>query len=88
MVLFRGCGPSGELSWWGIVLGIVVLVGNGWAFFLSGGELSSWGVVQRMQMHGDASVINETSLDRVCSVCDGLTFQSLKACEKLVMKCN
>ena len=36
---------SGELSWWGIVLGIVVLVGNGWALFLSGGELSSWGVV-------------------------------------------
>ena len=38
-------GPSGELPWWGIVLGIVVLVGNGWALFLSGGELSSWGVV-------------------------------------------
>ena len=45
VVLFRGSGPSGELSWWGIVLGIVVLVGNGWALFLSGGELSSWGVV-------------------------------------------
>ena len=46
MVLFRGSGPSGKLSWWGIiVLGIVVLVGNGWALFLSGGELSSWGVV-------------------------------------------
>ena len=45
MVLFRGSGPSGELSWWGIVLGIVVLVCNGWALFLSGGELSSWGVV-------------------------------------------
>ena len=30
---------------WGIVLGIVVLVGNGWALFLSGGEMSSWGVV-------------------------------------------
>ena len=44
-VLFCGSGPSGELSWWGIVLGIVVLVGNGWALFLSGGELSSWGVV-------------------------------------------
>ena len=29
----------------GIVLGIVVLVGNGWALYLSGGELSSWGVV-------------------------------------------
>ena len=56
----RDCGPGGqwlgfifsvvvvlvgELSWWGIVLGIVVLVGNGWALFLSGGELSSWGVV-------------------------------------------
>ena len=27
-------------------IGIVVLVGNGWALFLSGGELSSWGVVQ------------------------------------------
>ena len=26
VVLFRGSGPSGELSWWGIVLGIVVLV--------------------------------------------------------------
>ena len=37
--------PVGELSWWGIVLGIVVQVGNGWALFLSGGELSSWGVV-------------------------------------------
>ena len=46
VVLFRGSGPSGELSWWGIVvLGIVVLVGNGWALFLSGGELFSWGVV-------------------------------------------
>ena len=45
MVLFCGSGPSGELSWWGIDLGIVVLVGNGWALFLSGGELSSWGVV-------------------------------------------
>ena len=45
VVLFHGSGPSGELSWWGIVLGIVVLVGNGWALFLSGGELSSWGVV-------------------------------------------
>ena len=45
VVLFRGSGPSGELSWWGIVLGIVVLVGNGWGIFLSGGELSSWGVV-------------------------------------------
>ena len=45
VVLFRGSGPSGELSWWGIVLGILVLVGNGWALFLSGGELSSWGVV-------------------------------------------
>ena len=45
VVLFCGSGPSGELSQWGIVLGIVVLVGNGWALFLSGGELSSWGVV-------------------------------------------
>ena len=33
VVSFRGSGPSGELSWWGIVLGIVVLVGNGWALF-------------------------------------------------------
>ena len=45
VVLFRGSAPSGELSWWGKVLWIVVLVGNGWALFLSGGELSSWGVV-------------------------------------------
>ena len=52
MVLFHGSGPSGELSWWGIVLGIVVLVGNGWALFLSGGELSSWGVVlEPMYIH-------------------------------------
>ena len=46
----RDCGPGGQwlgfiFIWWGIVLGIVVLVGNGWALFLSGGELSSWGVV-------------------------------------------
>ena len=34
VVLVGGC-PGGEL-----VLGIVVLVGNGWAIFLSGGELS------------------------------------------------
>ena len=34
---FLFCG-SGSL--WGIVLGIVVPVGNGWALFLSGGELS------------------------------------------------
>ena len=40
MVLFCRSGPSGELSWWGIVLGIVVPVGNGWALFLSSGELS------------------------------------------------
>ena len=40
-------GPSGELSWWGIILGIVVPVGNGLAFFfffgggiVLGGELS------------------------------------------------
>ena len=26
--LFGGNGPSGELSWWGILLGIVFLVGN------------------------------------------------------------
>ena len=49
VVLFRWQnGPqSGELSCWGIVLWITtqVLVGNGWALFLSGGELSSWGVV-------------------------------------------
>ena len=42
-----GSGPSGELSWWGIVLGIVVLVGNGWALFLSGGELSLVGSCPR-----------------------------------------
>ena len=28
----------GELSWWGIVLGIVVLVDNSWALFSSGGS--------------------------------------------------
>ena len=33
VVLFRGSGSSGELSWWGIVLGIVVPVGNGLALF-------------------------------------------------------
>ena len=42
--LFRGSGPSGGPSG-GIVLGIVFLVGNGWALFLSGGESSSWGGV-------------------------------------------
>ena len=51
VVLFRGSGPSEELSWWGIVLGIVVPVGNGWALFLSGGELSSWGVVLEPSHH-------------------------------------
>ena len=35
-----GFGPSGELSWWGIVLGIVVLVDNGWALFFIW-----WGIV-------------------------------------------
>ena len=40
LVLFCGSGPSGELSWWGIVLGIVVLVSNGWALFLSSREMS------------------------------------------------
>ena len=40
VALFRGSGPSGELSWWGIILGIVVPVGIGWALFLSSGELS------------------------------------------------
>ena len=46
MVLFCGSGPSGELPWWGIVLGIMVLVGNvlglifiRWGIVL-GGELS------------------------------------------------
>ena len=27
------------------IIGIVVLMGNSWALFLSGGELSRWGVV-------------------------------------------
>ena len=40
VVLFRGSGPSGELSWWEIVLGIMVPVGNCWGLFSSGGELS------------------------------------------------
>ena len=40
MVLLCGSGPSGELSWWGIVLGIVVPVGNGLALLLSDGKLS------------------------------------------------
>ena len=31
---------SGELSSWGVVVGVVVLVGNGLALFVSGGELS------------------------------------------------
>ena len=47
MVLFCGNGPSGELSWWGILVGIVVPVGNGWALFLSGGELSLVGSCPR-----------------------------------------
>ena len=41
----------GELSWWGIVLGIVVTVGNGWALFLSGGELSLVGSRPRTLFH-------------------------------------
>ena len=68
MVLFRGSGPSGELSWWGLVLGIVVLVGNGWALFLSGGELSSWGVVQNL-------------LDSYCISCKSLV--KLQECTKM-----
>ena len=39
VVLFRGSVPSGELFWWGIVIGIMFPVGNGWDLFLSGGEL-------------------------------------------------
>ena len=42
VVLCCGSGPSGELSWWGMVP-----VGNGWALFLSGGELSLVGSCPR-----------------------------------------
>ena len=35
------------LVWWGVVLGIVVLVGNSWALFLSGGESSPVGSCPR-----------------------------------------
>ena len=47
VLLFCGSGPRGELSWWGILLGIVVPVGNGWASFLSDGELSLVGSCPR-----------------------------------------
>ena len=47
MVLFRGSGPGGQLSWWEKVLGIVVPVGNGWALYLSSGELSLVGSCPR-----------------------------------------
>ena len=47
VVLFHSSGPSGELSWWGIVLGIVVPVDNGWALFFFGGELSLVGSCPR-----------------------------------------
>ena len=59
VVLFRGRDPSGELSWWGIILGIVVPVGNGWALYLSGRELSlvHWKVVLKpCGSHGTTSV--------------------------------
>ena len=59
VVLFCGSGPSGELSWWGIVLGIVVLVGNSprdcgsggqWLgfIFIWWGIMSSWRGLWRM----------------------------------------
>ena len=38
---------SGLVIWWGVVLGIVVLVGNSWALFLSCGELSPVGSCPR-----------------------------------------
>ena len=34
-------------SWWGVVLGKVVVVGNSWALFLLGGELSPVGSCPR-----------------------------------------
>ena len=39
--------PSGELSWWGIVLVRIVLVGN-----CPSGELSWWGIVLVGNCHG------------------------------------
>ena len=46
IVVLVGSCLGGEQSW-----GIVVLVGNGLALFLSGGELSSWGVVLEPSYH-------------------------------------
>ena len=59
VVLFRGSGPSGALSWWGILLGIVVPVGlgNGWALFLSGGELSLVGSCPRTALYCTLTMI-------------------------------
>ena len=85
MVLFRGSGPSGELSWWGIVLRIVVLVGNCWALFLSGGELSSWGVVLeplRMSVGGSGLVITRES----CYSCVFSKTKDNGSCELCRMK--
>ena len=33
-VVLDSSAPSGELSWWGVVVEIVVMVGNSWALFL------------------------------------------------------
>ena len=42
----HGSGPSGELSWWGIVRGIVVPEGNEWLYFYLVGNCHQWGVVK------------------------------------------
>ena len=51
VVLLVCSGLSGQLSWWGMVLGIVVLVSNSWALFLSGGELSPVGSCPRTPVY-------------------------------------
>ena len=52
VVVLVGSCPREELSWGGggVVLGIVVLIGNGWALFLCSGPLSAVGSCPRTKI--------------------------------------
>ena len=51
-----------ELSGWGIILGIVVPLGNGWALFCLVGNCPCWGVVLKLQnIHKKSEAMTSSS---------------------------
>ena len=57
-------GPSGGLSWWEILLGIVVLVGNGWALYLSGGEFCKSGNIRGTLIFANFTEIQQARIQK------------------------